>query len=83
MNSNGKPTKYTFFQLIKFIDQCTKSIEKMGGKVTYRHIPGHQKGNSVDAIMNNRSDVMAKSLDNFNEFHLLVEKIVNKHKIIV
>lgn len=78
-----KANKVYIIELVKFIKMCTESIVKVGGKVTYRHIPGHQKGDSTDAVMNNRSDVFAKRLDNFNEFHLLVEEIVNKHKISV
>ena len=78
-----KANKVYIIALVAFISKCTESILRSGGKVTYRHIPGNQKGDSIDAVMNRKSDVFAKSLDNFNEFHLLVEKIVNKHKIIV
>lgn len=78
--NNWKSTKVYIAELIRVIRKYSEIIEKSGGMVTYRHIRGHQKGNSPDVIMNAKSDVLAKSLDVIDEFPKLVELIVNKLK---
>lgn len=74
-----KANKVYIQSIIQGISQCTQEIVKNGGIVSYRHIPGHQKGNSVDAVMNNKSDKHAKSLEIYNEFNELVQ-IINKNQ---
>ncbi len=72
---NWEAKKLYIREMVLSIDRYTKEIKKKGGKVTFRHIKGHQRGASTDAIMNNLSDVQAKSPKNENELKPLIEKI--------
>jgi len=71
-----KANKPQIILLLDFIRNYTYEINKNGGCVTYRHVGGHQKGCSDDAIGNNKSDVMAKSLTAINTFPKLVTKLM-------
>lgn len=72
-----KTTKGYIGDLVGLAFLYASRIRQNGGMVSYRHIRGHQRGDSTDSVMNRHSDHAAKDDQGYNQFLKLALYISN------